>query len=151
MPDQALSPFAGGTPLALVHGVQAMISNGASAICEPLYVNASGQASPAFAAGTLQQARCVGLAAVPTPNGGYVPVQYKGILEATHAQWDAVVTGESGGLTPGANYFVSTVNPGKLVTSITATSGQFVSPVGVALSSTQMLILIDQPILAQDE
>lgn len=68
-----------------------------------------------------------------------------GVLEATTGQWDAV-TGETRGLTPGANYFLDAVTAGMLTQTAPTTAGQFVVRVGYALSTTEFEIEIQQPI-----
>ena len=62
-----------------------------------------------------------------------------GFLSATTGQWDTV-TGQTGGLTFGATYYLSNATAGKL-TSTKPTSG-FVVKVGVGMSTTKMAINI---------
>lgn len=60
--------------------------------------------------------------------------------------WDTV-TGQSGGLTEGAIYYMSNVAAGHLLPNTApATTGSFAVQVGVALSSTQMLVKLGTPI-----
>ena len=66
-------------------------------------------------------------------------------LTATTGQWDAV-TGQTGGLTPGANYFLDPTTAGMLTLTAPTTVGQFVVRVGHALSATEFEIEIGQPI-----
>ena len=68
-----------------------------------------------------------------------------GKLTATTGQWDAV-TGQTGGLTPGANYFLDPTTPGMLTLTAPTTVGQFVVRVGYAVSATEFEIEIGQPI-----
>lgn len=68
-----------------------------------------------------------------------------GILTASTAQWDAV-TGQSGGLTPGANYFLDASTAGKLTPTAPTTPGEFVLRVGHALSATEFEVEVQQPI-----
>lgn len=70
-------------------------------------------------------------------------ILFDGILVATTTQWDAV-TGQTGGLTFGADYFLSAATAGGLVT--TAPTTGFVVRVGYALSATEFEIEIGQPI-----
>ncbi len=72
-----------------------------------------------------------------------------GVMVGTPAQWDAVVTGETGGLTFNASYFLDPANVGKLTTTAptTAGSGQCNTFVGTALSTTEIEVAIAQPIL----
>ncbi len=65
-------------------------------------------------------------------------VQAGGILVCTEAEWD-FVKGGSGGLAPGAFYYASQATPGN-ITATAPTSGQTSVPVGLALSTTEMLI-----------
>lgn len=69
-----------------------------------------------------------------------------GVLVATTGQWDAV-TGGSGGLTFGTYYFVDPANPGKLTSTVPTTVGQCVTLAGVALSTTELELLLREPVL----
>lgn len=69
-----------------------------------------------------------------------------GIVTAATAVWDTV-TGQSGGLTEGAIYYVSAATAGHLVANnAPAGTGDFAMTVGVALSTTQLLVQIGTPI-----
>lgn len=68
-------------------------------------------------------------------------IQTDGILTATTGQWDAV-TGQTGGLTPGAEYWLDAAVAGKLTTSVPG-SGNYLTLVGTALSTTVLEISID--------
>lgn len=70
-----------------------------------------------------------------------------GVLVATTAQWDAVVTGETGGLTFGASYFLDPANVGKLTSTPASTPGQVNTFVGTGVSATELEIELGQPIL----
>jgi hypothetical protein len=86
-----------------------------------------------------------GLAAGPGIVGEPVFVQFAGVLHLETAQWDAV-TGETGGLTTGAPYFLSVgFQEGRLTQTQTATPGTFVVPAGVALSPNDFMILLCSP------
>ncbi len=65
--------------------------------------------------------------------------QFSGPLALTTDQWDAV-TGQTGGLTPGARYFVSSATAGKLTTTAPSAGGTLVFEVGVALSANILSI-----------
>lgn len=69
-----------------------------------------------------------------------------GVLVATTAQWDAVA-GTTGGLAFGTKYFLDPSNPGKITSSVPTTVGQCVALVGVALSTTELELLLRDPIL----
>lgn len=74
-------------------------------------------------------------------------IAQSGVLVGTTAQWDAVVTGQSGGLTFGSLYFLDPANAGKLTTTAPTTTGQCNTFVGTALSATELELQIAQPIL----
>lgn len=69
-----------------------------------------------------------------------------GVMTATTGQWD-VVTGGSGGLTTGSEYFLDPVTPGKLTATPPTTPGQYLLYVGRAMSTTSLTLEIFQPIL----
>ncbi len=66
-------------------------------------------------------------------------IQTNGVLVATTAQWD-VVAGTSGGLTFNTVMYLSPDDAGELTSVATTTSGEFVCPVGFALSTTDFQI-----------
>jgi hypothetical protein len=69
-----------------------------------------------------------------------------GIVTAATTVWDTV-TGGSGGLTEGATYYLSAATAGHIVASNPpVATGDFAMSVGVALSTTQMLVAIGTPI-----
>jgi hypothetical protein len=99
-----------------------------------------------FAAGSVKKARAnavgttpvIGLVAQTTiTNAVAGAIQVDGILAASTAQWDAVA-GTTGGLTFGVRYYLSEATAGLL--TATAPSTGFVQEVGIALSSTELLI-----------
>ena len=117
-------------------------TGGALSIGTPVYTS-GGDAIPAQAnaQGTIRVAGLI--ADVTVADGDPANILVDGILEATTGQWDAV-TGQVGGLTEGADYFLDEANPGQLTT--TAPSTGFVVRVGHALSTTQFEIEVQQPI-----
>lgn len=70
-----------------------------------------------------------------------------GVMVGTTAQWDAVVTGQTGGLTFNSLYFLDPTNVGKLTTTPPTTAGQVNVFVGRAISTTELEVAIAQPIL----
>jgi len=82
-----------------------------------------------------------------TPTGQTGSVQTEGVITLTTGEWDAVVTGESGGLTPGGAYFLDPATPGNLTLTAPTTAGQYVQKLGTALSSTSFKISIEPSIL----
>lgn len=73
-------------------------------------------------------------------------IQTNGILTATTGQWDTI-TGDAGGLTFNTTYFLDPDNVGKLTDTAPSLDGDVVTRVGKALSTTQMKIDIQPPIL----
>ena len=71
--------------------------------------------------------------------GQRVGVRYAGPLTLTAAEWDAVITGESGGLTLNTWYYASAATPGKLTAVATANAA-----VGFALSPLTLFISLKQ-------
>jgi hypothetical protein len=68
-----------------------------------------------------------------------------GTLSASTAQWDAL-TGGTGGLTPGADYFLSAATSGNLTTTAPSTVGQFNCYIGSALSTTVLEVTVQNRI-----
>lgn len=68
------------------------------------------------------------------------------IVMGTTAQWDAVA-GTTGGLTANTMYFLSPSTPGYLTSTAPSTVGQYIAPVGIGISTTEMKINILMPIL----
>lgn len=81
----------------------------------------------------LPQARLFGLALTDTLTGFAAEVATQGLVIQSEAGWDAV-TGQAGGLTPGASYWLDPVNPGKIITPASATA-PFCTFVGKGLDS----------------
>ena len=79
-------------------------------------------------------------------NGASGQVATDGIVTATTTQWDAV-TGQTGGLTPGSDYFLDAATSGKMTTTPPTTIGQYVVKLGKALSTTKFDLSVDSPIL----
>lgn len=116
-------------------------------IGQPVYVSTTDSVDLARAnSGTT--AKCVGLVSatsIATTASGAVITN--GQLTATTGQWDAV-TGDTGGLTAGADYYLDKATAGKLVASLSGyTVGDYVVRVGRAYSTTVMEVEPDMPIL----
>ena len=107
----------------------------AIAIGRAVYVSAANQVRLANAnsASTTNVVALVASTSINSSASGNIAVA--GMLEATTTQWDAV-TGQSGGLTPGATYFLSNTTAGALTT--TAPTSGHVVPVGIALGTTKL-------------
>jgi hypothetical protein len=97
---------------------------------------------PCNAAASSAGATCSGLltkAAIALAVDRSNDLFFSGPVDAPTADWD-VVTGGSGGLSPGQDYYNDPANPGKLTTVRTSTSTQYISLIGVAFSPTRMLL-----------
>lgn len=98
-------------------------------------------------ADALATSRVVGLVAASSiASAATGLVQVAGILAATTGEWD-VVTGQTGGLTPDAIYYLDPSTAGHLTTNAPTTDGQIVCAVGVAVSTTRLKIDIQPTIL----
>lgn len=112
----------------------------------PVYAS-SGTAVKRGQANVKATAKVVGLVYDPSIAAGATgSVAQSGILTGTTAQWDAVA-GTSGGLAFGAYYFLDAANPGKLTATPPATAGQVNVCIGSALSSTELEVDVELPIL----
>jgi hypothetical protein len=69
-----------------------------------------------------------------------------GVLVATTTQWDAVA-GTTGGLTFNTLYFLDPSNAGKMTSTVPTTVGQCVVLIGRALSTTELDLMLEPPIL----
>lgn len=78
--------------------------------------------------------QCVGLSLNDTHSQSEIEVQYGGVVTLTEDEWDAI-TGQSGGLTPFAYYFIDEGTAGNL-----ATAGLI--KIGQAFSSTELFLSI---------
>lgn len=104
-------------------------------IGQVVYSSASGSVSLARS-DVLTTSNYVGLVGQTTiANSASGTIVLDGILAATTTQWDAV-TGQSGGLTTNATYYLSGATAG-MMTTTAPTTGHLV-PVGVGISTTQM-------------
>jgi len=125
-----------------------IVTNGAATaitICQAVYISGENQVqlAQANAAGTTKVCGLVATASITSSGTG--SIQTDGILNATTAQWDAV-TGDTGGLTPGATYYLDAASPGNITKSPDSSSGNFIMKVGMAFSSTDLEIDISDPI-----
>lgn len=120
---------------------------GASApIGSPVYISASGafQLARANAGATEGAIALVRSGSVAASASGFV--QTDGTLTATTAEWD-VITGQTGGLTAGAIYYLSAATAGRMTTTAPTATGSYVRPMGRAISSTEFEISIQPSIL----
>lgn len=128
--------------LSSTSGVNITATNGeagAIAIGRAVYISAGDtvRLANANAAGTKNVAGLVFDTSINAAASGNVSVT--GQVTATTGQWDAV-TGQTGGLTAGSIYYLSNATAGAMTT--TAPSTGYIAPVGLALSTTKMVINI---------
>jgi len=79
-------------------------------------------------------------------NGVAGMVLVNGVLTATTTQWDAVF-GTTGGLTFKTRYYLSAATAGIATATAPTTTGQYVVELGIALSTTELMVDIKSPIL----
>ena len=127
-----------------------VLTNGESSqalvIGMPVYISAAATAKRAQA-NAASTSRVAGLwvdTSTSASSSGNCAVS--GRLTATTGQWDAVA-GTTGGLTFNTPYYLDPANPGKLTATAPTTVGQLVVLVGVAISSTDLEMDIQPPIL----
>jgi hypothetical protein len=118
--DTLDAPQSGGDDTVLTNANAAAV-----VVCAPVYVSANDSFDKAQA---------------------NAPVRSGGVLAATTAQWDAVAA-TTGGLARGTYYYLDPATAGKLTATAPSTAGQFVVEVGLALSTTELLIRPRPPIL----
>lgn len=82
----------------------------------------------------------VGLAKAAISNGATGSVRTKGIVTLTTGEWDALA-GTTGGLTYNTRYFLSATTAGLLTATCPTTAGQEACCVGIALSTTELLLM----------
>ncbi len=120
--------------------------SGAIVCGAPVYMQAAGAVKKAKADAAATQ-NVIGLAlttSIAAAASGAVVLA--GPVTLTTAQWDAI-TGQSGGLTFDATYFLDPATAGKLTTTAPTTATQYVKPIGVALSSTVLNLSIQKSVL----
>lgn len=84
----------------------------------------------------------IGLATTAASSAATVSVQTNGVLTLTTPQWDALC-GTTGGLTAGAQYYLSASTAGLLTATLPTGAGNYVIPVIEALSPTEAYIIVD--------
>ncbi len=119
---------------------------GAVVIGTPVYIDANDGFKKAKA-DAAPPAKVCGLATgTSTAAGATTPARSSGSMTATTGQWDAVA-GTTGGLTANTIYYLSAATAGIITATAPTTVGQYVGPVGVGLSTTELLIRPQLPIL----
>jgi hypothetical protein len=117
------------------------VGNNGASVGQPVLLDSTLSAFPAQA-NTFGSSQVVGI--VTSIVDGVDTVQTSGIVELTAAQWAAVTGG--GGLVPGNLYFVSATVPGLLTATKPVAAGSFQARVGVALSTTELLLQLSSAI-----
>jgi hypothetical protein len=128
-------------------GILNRTNNNASPIVigEAVYVDGAGSVdlAQADAASTTDVLGLVSDSSIASAASGGIITS--GVLAATTGEWD-VVTGQVGGLTVGAKYWLDESTPGSLTATAPTTAGEFVAPVGKALSATEFEVDVDHTI-----
>jgi hypothetical protein len=110
----------------------------------PVYLSSADHFDKAQA-NAIGTAVVLGLTIASVTTGSAGTVRLSGTLTLTTGQWDAI-TGQTGGLTAGARYFLDPTTAGKLTTSVTDSTGNFLSRVGQATDTTTMVIETQDPL-----
>ena len=134
------------TAMATNQIVESMTNGNAGAVVIGRVVYASGDNTFNVAnANNIATAKAIGLmTSVTTASGAAGNVAVAGVVTATTGQWDAV-SGQSGGLTTGATYYLSNSTAGAITT--TAPTTGILAPVGIALSPTKLKIDIQRVVV----
>ncbi len=117
----------------------------AAVICTPVYSDAA--AGCDFAqADAIGTSEVIGLVLAEIAIAGSGEIQTDGVMSATTGEWD-VVTTETGGLVADTIYWLDPTTAGKLTITAPSADTKLVVRVGKGLSTTQMLIAVQPPIL----
>lgn len=112
----------------------------------PVYISANDTVdlAKADASGTTKAIGLVNQASISSSSTG--SIKTSGVLTATTTQWDAVA-GTTGGLVAGTTYYLSAETAGLITATAPTTVGQYVVVIGEAISSTELKLNIEKPIL----
>lgn len=117
-------------------------TGGALVIGTPVYQTATADEVAEAQADDLSTAKVLGLVAdVSIADAASGAVITDGRISATTGQWDAV-TGDVGGLTPGAKYYLDAAAAGMLTATPPNTDGEVIAPLGTAKSTTEFELTI---------
>lgn len=118
-------------------------SAGNRPIGSPLSASLTGNNCVTSQADDTPGAFCVGLATEAAVDGELVNIRPSGILTLTTVQWDVILGNVSpAGLNPGAAYYLSADHIGRLTEVVPSAGGTYANQIGIAASSTRMLIQI---------
>lgn len=141
-------------PLVIVNGqIEQLQSGDVLQEVEQLQLTAdaamiAGQVLYASAADHVNKARAnsagtmlfLGLAVAAISNGSVGGVQTEGVVTLTTGEWDAVF-GTTGGLTFNSLYYMSAATAGLGTATAPTVVGQYVVPIGLAISTTELQLL----------
>lgn len=111
---------------------------------QPVYATIAGSYKLARATG-LPEVKVVGFAVADALSGFVLTARVGGNLTLTIAQWD-VVTGDAGGLTPSAYYWLDPSTFGMISKTSPASAPNWSAKVGRAIDATTLAILPQYPI-----
>lgn len=109
---------------------------------QPVYESSATDVDKA-AANADATSKCIGLAKAAIAAAASGTIQTSGVITLTTGEWDAVC-GTTGGLAGGTQYYLSST-AGLLTSTAPSTTGYYVLPVIVGLSSTEALIVVNWP------
>lgn len=118
---------------------------GGTAKFAPVYVDAPDSFQDAQADNATTK-EVIGFTIAAVANAAVGTVQLEGTLEGTTGEWDAI-TGDTGGLTAGDIYWLDPDTAGMITNTAPTTDGDFVVPLGEAISTTKFLIDVDSSVL----
>lgn len=88
----------------------------------------------------------VGFATAAVSSSANGSIQTSGVLTLTTTEWDALA-GTTGGLAYNTRYFLSAATAGLITSTAPSTTGQYVRPLLLGLSTTEALIVDAEAIL----
>jgi len=121
------------------------LTNASGAIAapgSPVYISAASSFANSRANATTT-AKVIGLVVASIANSASGAVRKDGTLTLTTGEWDTI-TGQTGGLTAGSAYYLSSATAGRMTTTVPTTN--FFLPIGIAMSSTDFEIQITRRI-----
>jgi hypothetical protein len=145
--EQPLGGAGGGGGGGAVTTVERTNDNASTVVIgQPVYTKANGNVdeAQADAAATTKVTGLVSDESIASAAAGDIIVD--GILTATTTQWDAV-TGKVGGLSINSIYYLDPNTVGQLTDTAPTTTGDYVAPIGLALSTTELCIRITPTVL----
>jgi hypothetical protein len=89
--------------------------------------------------------KVIGIATLDIAAGASDAFKGEGVVSATAAEWE-IATGQVGGLAINQTYFLSADTPGRITNTPPSNSGEYVCPIGRAISSTELYVDIENRI-----